>query len=232
MCGFIQRETRSPAVLELLEEVGLGETIPLFKDEAQHSHVLNFYPAFGKAEDKRISNLIVDSKRTINATWWFDASPVGDTLVLGDRTTFNARNLDSPYWHKAISKRRGIVVATAVGESNPSANGKAQYLMRPTSGAMLLGVVYRMFSNGCFSCAVVTRPPRPDFSQYHEKSIPCFLPHNKEFISAWLGNEENEAVDELLSNPKIYCDLEVTKVKTFKSGEPLAPTAILPASTR
>lgn len=152
--------------------------------------------------------------------------------MLGDRTTFNARNLDSPYWHKAISKRRGIVVATAVGESNPSANGKAQYLMRPTSGAMLLGVVYRMFSNGCFSCAVVTRPPRPDFSQYHEKSIPCFLPHNKEFISAWLGNEENEAVDELLSNPKIYCDLEVTKVKTFKSGEPLAPAAILPASTR
>lgn len=172
MCGFIQRDTGSPATIALLGEVGLQGTMPLFKEEALQGDILNFYPAFGGNVEKRITNLIVDHSNTIHPTWWFDAKINGDNIDLGKRTTFNARNLDSPYWQKAITRRRGIVVATAVGESNLEGKGKSHYLMRPKSGALLLGAVYRVFSNGCFSCAVVTRPPREDFSKYHEKSIP------------------------------------------------------------
>lgn len=230
MCGFIQRVTDSPHVIALLEEVGLGQTLPLFKEEAMLSNVVNFYPAFGRVPEKQISNLIVGSSTTINATWWFDAKPMGDTLEVGERTTFNARNLDSPYWQKAITKRRGVVAATAIGESNPEGKGKAHYLMKPQEGALLLGAVYRVFSNGQFSCAVVTRPPREDFSQYHEKSIPCFLPHDKSAIEAWLHQGQNVEVDEILAKPKLYTNLEVTKVKSFKGGEALGSSTILKKS--
>lgn len=230
MCGFIQRDTGSPATIALLNEVGLEGTIPLFHEETSQGDILNFYPAFGGNVEKRITNLIVDHSNTIHPTWWFDAKINGDNIDLGKRTTFNARNLDSPYWQKAITRRRGIVVATAVGESNLEGKGKSHYLMRPKSGALLLGAVYRVFSNGCFSCAVVTRPPREDFSKYHEKSIPFFLPHDKSAINAWISNEDSSFVNDLLANPQIYTDLEVTKVKTFKSGEAISPTDLLPAS--
>jgi len=167
MCGFIQRITDSPHVIALLEEVGLTQTIPLFVNESSTTNIINFYPAFGKSPERQITNLIVSGDRTVDATWWFDAKPDGETLQVGDRTTFNARNLDSPYWGKFIRERRAVVVATAVGESNPRGKGKAHYLMKPTSGALLIGAVYRRFSNGLFSCAVVTRPPIDCFSQYH-----------------------------------------------------------------
>lgn len=77
MCGFIQRVTDSPDVIALLEEVGLQQTIPFFENEKTDGNVINFYPAFGKIASKRITNLIVSSSRTIDATWWFDAKPQG-----------------------------------------------------------------------------------------------------------------------------------------------------------
>ncbi|MDY6978007.1 MAG: SOS response-associated peptidase family protein [Pseudomonadota bacterium] len=233
MCGFIQRITDSPDVIALLEEVGLTQTIPLFVNESSTSNVINFYPAFGKAAERQITNIIVSSDSTIDATWWFDAKPVGNTLEVGNRTTFNARNLDSTYWGKFIRERRAIVVATAVGESNPSGKGKSHYLMKPTSGALLIGAVYRRFSNGLFSSAVVTRPPTEKFSQYHEKSIPCFLPHDKHAINAWLTADTqgalNNEVEYILNNPRIYTDLEVTRVKTFKSAEAIGEVNMLKA---
>ena len=213
--------------------MGLTQTIPLFVNESSTSNVINFYPAFGKAAERQITNLIVSDDSTIDATWWFDAKPVENTLEIGNRTTFNARNLESPYWGKFIRERRAIVVATAVGESNPIGKGKAHYLMKPTSGALLIGAIYRRFSNGLFSCAVVTRPPIDGFSQYHEKSIPCFLPHDKHAINAWLTADKqgslNNEVEYILNNPRIYFDLEVTRVKTFKSAVAIGEVIMLKA---
>lgn len=233
MCGFIQRITDSPHVIALLEEVGLTQTIPLFVNESSTTKIINFYPAFGKSPERQITNLIVSGDRTVDATWWFDAKPDGETLQVGDRTTFNARNLDSPYWGKFIRERRAVVVATAVGESNPRGKGKAHYLMKPTSGALLIGSVYRRFSNGLFSCAVVTRPPIEGFSQFHEKSIPCFLPHNAHAVKAWLAaNTEgrlNNDVEFMLNHPRLYTDLEVTQVKTFKNAEVIGEPVLLKA---
>lgn len=53
MCGFIQRVTDSPHVIALLEEVGLGQTLPLFKEEVMLSNVVNFYPAFGRVPESK-----------------------------------------------------------------------------------------------------------------------------------------------------------------------------------
>jgi len=233
MCGFIQRITDSPHVIALLEEVGLTQTIPLFVNESSTTKIINFYPAFGKSPERQITNLIVSGDRTVDATWWFDAKPDGETLQVGDRTTFNARNLDSPYWGKFIRERRAVVVATAVGESNPRGKGKAHYLMKPTSGALLIGAVYRRFSNGLFSCAVVTRPSIEGFSQFHEKSIPCFLPHNAHAVKAWLAADTegrlNNDVEFMLNHPRLYTDLEVTQVKTFKNAEVIGEPVLLKA---
>lgn len=106
--------------------------------------------------------------------------------------------------------------------------------MKPATGALLIGAVYRRFSNGLFSCAVVTRPPVEGFSQYHEKSIPCFLPHNAHAINAWLAADKqgslNNEVEYILNNPRIYTDLEVTRVKTFKSAEAIGEVNVLKAN--
>lgn len=227
MCGFIQRVTDSPAVIDLIEQIGLGQLTNTFKGEGQG--VLNFYPAFGKNPSRRITNLIISSKTTVNATWWFDCKAVDDTLAVGDRTTFNARNLESPFWKHAIGYRRALVVATAVGESNKEGSRNAHYLME-SEKALLIGAVYREFDNGLYATAVITRPPHERFSQYHSKSIPCFLPHDKAFVDAWLnGGAADPIVLSELEQPKIHTPLKVTKVKTFKGGEALSEPEILTA---
>lgn len=229
MCGFIQRVTDSPAVIDLLEEIGLGEFVPTFKNEP--GNVLNFYPAFGKNAGRKLTNVIIGDGKIVDATWWFDCKPAGDALVVGDRTTFNARNLDSPYWKNAIRYYRALIVATGVGESHHNGASKEQYLMQ-AEGALLIGVVFREFSNGLYSAAVITRPPHPRFSKYHDKSIPCFLPHDKAFVSAWLtGEADDPLVVAELDSPKIHQNLKVTKVKTFKSGEAIGESEILEADS-
>lgn len=52
MCGFIQRVTDSPAVIALLEQIGLGDVVPSFQQEKEG--ILNFYPAFGKILTDRL----------------------------------------------------------------------------------------------------------------------------------------------------------------------------------
>ncbi|MBU2978449.1 SOS response-associated peptidase family protein [Alteromonas sp. C1M14] len=216
MCGFIKRVTDSPAVINLLDEVGLQEVIPNFRVEQGE---LNFYPAFGQNPTRRIANVIISPEKTVDATWWFDCKAVGNTLEVGKRTTFNARNLDSPYWQKAVQGYRAIIVATAVGESQQMGKGSQHYLMEADKG-LLIGAVYRPFANGLYSTAVITRPPHERFSDYHDKSIPCFLPHDADFVSAWLSDTKvDPVIDEVLAKPKIYQDLKVTNVKTFKNAD-------------
>ncbi|MEG3765818.1 SOS response-associated peptidase family protein [Alteromonas sp. 14N.309.X.WAT.G.H12] len=218
--------TDSPAVINLLEEVGLQGVIPNFCSEQGE---LNFYPAFGKNPTRKIANVIIRPDKTVDATWWFDCSVAGDTLEVGERTTFNARNIDSPYWQKAIGGYRAIVVATAIGETLQVGKRNEHYLMEAEKG-LLLGAVYRPFANGCYATAVITRPPHASFSLYHDKSIPCFLPHNEEFIANWLsGAADDPWINDVLANPKIYQDLKVTKVNTFKQARAQGMTEYLDA---
>lgn len=217
MCGFVQRQGGAERVLQTLEHLGLSRHIETFK--AETGKLLNFYPAFGQDARRQLTNLIISNEQCVNATWWFDCVEGGNSLKVGERTTFNARNLDSPFWKKAIEQRRGLVVATAIGESNKVGNTNAHYLME-TNEVFLLGAVYRAFPNGCYSAAVITRPPHPRFSQYHERAIPCFLPNDKTFIQDWLADAApTSAIWAELDNPRIHQGMTVTPVKTFKSGE-------------
>lgn len=156
---------------------------------------------------------------TVDATWWFDAEPDGDTLRLGKRTTFNARNLESPYWKGALRHHRALVVATGLGESKWVDGKKTQYLMEGEE-PFLLGALYRHFDNGCFSCAVITRDSHPRFDAYHDKAFPCFVPAEMAFVDQWLNasGELPELIDSYLSRPQITVPLRVAPVKAFKHG--------------
>ncbi|MCW8109144.1 SOS response-associated peptidase family protein [Alteromonas ponticola] len=227
MCGFIQRVTDNPTIIDLLEEVGLGDLVPHFA--AQSSSLLNFYPAFGGNASRQITSLITAPDNIIDATWWFDCQSDGDSLAIGKRTTFNARNLESGFWRTALKRHRGIVLATAIGESNPVGKSKQHYFMQGRR-AFMLGALYRSFDNGKYACAVITRPPHERFSNFHEKSFPFFLPFDKDFIQDWLSGEPlHPASTQELEQPKLHVDLEVTPVKTFKAAEPTGPAHLLEA---
>lgn len=76
--------------------------------------------------------------------------------------------------------------------------------------------------------ALVPRPPHVQYRKYLEKSIPYFLPTNKLVVDAWLtGRPDDPLVNDVLNNPRIYQDLKVTNVETFKDGTAKAEPEIL-----
>ena len=222
MCGYIRRVNDSPAVQIMLNQIGLGHLASDFVG-TELDGTTHFYPAFGGNPDRQISNLIVpgaDGPRTVDATWWFDCEPAGDSLKVGPRTTFNARNLDSHYWKGALRHHRGLVVATGLGESKMIDGKKRQFLMEGDA-PFLLGALFRSFDNGCYSCAIITRDSHPRFDQYHDKAFPCFLPASAYFVDQWLnanGTVPDQAAH-YLAHPKIVVPLRVEAVKTFKRGQ-------------
>lgn len=217
MCGYIRRVTDSPAVADMLDHIGLGHLAKRFSGDDEIEH---YYPAFGGNPERKIHGLIVpgsDGPTTVDATWWFDAEPEGETLRLGKRTAFNARNLDSPYWQGALRHHRALVVATGLGESKYVDGKKTQYLMEGEK-PFLLGALYRPFTNGCYSCAVITRDSHPRFDRYHDKAFPCFVPAEPTFVDQWLNMDGQlpELVDHYLAHPQITVSLRVAAVKAFK----------------
>lgn len=233
MCGYIRRVTDSPEVGRLLEQIGLGDLVEPLAEGAPGLE--QFYPAFGGNPDRRIRGMIIQEEgkpRLVDPTWWFDCTPAGDRLEIGKRTTFNARNLDSPYWKGALRHHRGIVVATGIGESKKIDGRKHQYLMEGTQ-AFLLGALYRPFPNGLYSCAVITRDAHLKFEPYHDKAFPLFLPPTREFTRVWLDEEIYQAgeIDDLLEHPKLYATLRVEEVKTFKAGSVSPSATVLEADT-
>lgn len=221
MCGYIRRVTDNAYVKALLISVGLDDVVAEFSSTSQG--IQHFYPAFGGDANKTIDKLIINERgklKVVNATWWFDCEAVGDGLRVGDRTTFNARNLASSYWRKALHTQRALVVATGLGESQMVQGKKHQYLMEGATGAFLLGALYRSFENGLYACAVITRPASAKFAQYHDKAMPLFIPHNSDLVSQWLDPKvsRSDAIDQLLDHSALSIDLRVTRVSTYKSA--------------
>jgi putative SOS response-associated peptidase YedK len=139
-------------------------------------------------------------------------------------TSFNARDLNKPLWRDAAQHRRGLIFATELGERQ----GKDQYLMRSSSG-FALGVGYKDWpkpqgGDALRSMAVITRPPHPCFSQYHDKSIPLFIQLEAELIKEWLSPSliTSPAIEHLLAHPTITSDLEVSRVRTYTHAERLS----------
>lgn len=193
---------------------------------SQPGLIEQFYPAFGGAVDRKITNMLIEEEgelKLVDATWWFECHEVEDRLVVDNsRTTFNARNLASPYWRAAIRYRRGIAVVTAIGEGK-TLDGKNKRYFVESDTPMLLGTVYRVFPSGRYSTAVITRDSHPRFEPYHDKAFPLFLPLDADFLKLWLGPEPetHPAIAGLLEHPQIFNRLKVTQVKTFKDAAPL-----------
>ena len=101
--------------------------------------------------------------------------------------------------------------------------GLHSYLME-APGALILGALYQRYDShgqSIYSTAVITRDPHDRFSRYHTKAFPLFLPADPEFIRLWLDPavKTHPDIDALLAEPKLFYDLRVTPVRTYKSGE-------------
>jgi putative SOS response-associated peptidase YedK len=146
------------------------------------------------------------------------------------KQTFNARNLHLDFWRDAIESHRAIVIATGIGEGK-EINGKDEHFLVISKRLMLLGAVYQKFPSGKYSCAVITRDEHFRFEPYHDKAFPLFLPYSLEFLKIWLSkaNHNHPQIARLLAAPKIFSDLKITPVKTFKGEVPTGPTEFLKA---
>lgn len=210
MCGYIGNLYEAPGVIDLMEELGIQLPLPYFQSYQRRIH-----PALITA-DQGVPTL---SK----AIWWFAMKREGQTWVPNPEiTSFNARNLDSRLWKPAVESRRGLIFGTEVGESK----GRDHYLMRTESG-LAVGALYQDWhtpgGDVVRSMAVITRRPHSRFSQYHDKSIPMFLPMDAVTLRTWLDPAigiEHPEIASLLKTPKIYTPLSVTRAKSFKRGEP------------
>lgn len=214
MCGYFGNLHESPAVVDLMNQLGLPLPYP-------HGQ---FYP-------RRLAPGLVtmpagqSTAQVSPALWWYQLDFKNETAVINEKiTSFNARDLQKPLWRHAIKHRRALVFATELGESQD----KNRYLMRSKEG-FALGALFKDWPDGTRSFAIITRPPHPRFSKYHEKSTPLFLPLDIAFLSEWLSPEvqQSDAIDAILDQPGITTDLEVTPVKTYKHADACGETQLL-----
>lgn len=229
MCGYARRHIGGKELREFVNLIGMPD---LFKDHPDEVLLQHFYPAFGGAASRQINELIIRENgevKTVDATWWFDCKEVdGELIVNNHQTTFNARNLASPYWKGAIRHHRAVVLATALGEGK-EVNGKNRHYFMEGESPILLGAVYRSFPNGLYSTAIITRDAHPRLEQFHDKACPLFLPPDPDFLKLWLGDEPetNPAIANLLDAPKVFGWLKVKPVKTFKDAVATGSTETL-----
>ncbi|MFQ3190371.1 MAG: putative SOS response-associated peptidase YedK [Paraglaciecola sp.] len=142
------------------------------------------YPVFGPNPNKTIDIVIeeIGVLKQIAVTWWFYCSDSQEGFHVWTRTTFNARNLGSPYWQDGILHNRVIVLATGIGESKRLGKTKHRYYMQ-SDDVFVLGAVYCKFSFCIYSCVIITKNVHPKMAPYHDKDFPCFLPINDNFLT-------------------------------------------------
>lgn len=208
MCGYFGSIHERPALWKLLNELDIKVAYP----KGQY-YMLRMCDGLITAG--------VDGYSITPAMWWYLMKWENGKLVPNqDVTSFNARNLNSPLWRKPINERRGLIFASEIGETKD----KRHYLMRPKD-VLAIGAVYQDYhtpEGPKRSMALITRPPHPRFSRYHDKAIPLFLPLKSDLIKAWLDPKRpasDPEIKDLLEHPRITTDLEVTPVNTFKRGD-------------
>lgn len=222
MCGFVGYEQSTQYQQpQWYEEIEVPDDLTqLLADWPEFAA----YPAFGSDISKRIPLLIQENGdfKQVNAVWWFDGFDKDGKTKLGNRTTFNARNLSSPYWKSALNKNRGIILASELGESKLVGKTKHQYMMRSPQ-PFFLGALYKKLNNGDYCCAIITRDSHPKMEPYHDKAFPLFLPLDIAFTHLWLGHVDatHPSIEALLKRPKLFPSLHVQRVKTYKDKKPI-----------
>jgi len=233
MCGYFRRHIGPETLREFLELLGFHGYYDE-PEQGQEPITKHFYPAFGGDPNRTIDHLLIEEEgelKLVTATWWYDCHEIDGRFSVGTKkTTFNARNLELPYWRDAISSRRAIVIATGIGEGKEF-DGKDKHFLVESDRLMFLGAVYKKFPSGKYSCAIITRDEHFRFAPYHDKAFPLFLPYNLKFLKLWLSDADDShpEIKKLLSYPKIFSDLKITPVKTFKGGVATGPTKFLKA---
>lgn len=215
MCGYFGFRKRGGATSTVLDALGLSE-----------------YVEGPRLLRRVIPGLITHENgnyQQSKAMWWFAHEKNSDGMYEPNfkYTTFNARNVDSNFWKPHLNQRRGIFLASEIGESQGAVSNAKKYLMTSERG-LILGAIYNDWHNedGSVqrSVAVITRDPHKRFSQYHDKSIPCFLPADLDVIKHWLDptiNANDALIQSLLDQPTITEDLSVQQVKTYSKAEAL-----------
>jgi len=213
MCGYIEINGERPS--RVAQHPSFEEYLPFL----QTNKTKTFYPAFGQDPNRTLDIVIRENGhlKCVSATWWFDCFNSDNGLVVGKRTSFNARNLDSPFWQHSLKYQRAIVFANGIGESKLVGKTKHQYFMQ-SDEIFVLGVLFRKFDNEQYSCAVITRDAHPKMEPFHDKAFPCFLPMQADFLDIWLDPtiSQHPRIDFVLNNPTLYPSLYVQRVKTYK----------------
>lgn len=219
MCGYIGNLHQSPAVIDLFNRLNIPLPYPL----GQY-YTLQPCPALVTATDNGYQHS--------SAIWWYAMKWDNGKLVPNmEITSFNARNLNGRMWRKPMDARRGLVFATEIGETQ----GRSHYLMRARNRPLAIGTLWQDSKDGdgfTRSFALITRPATSSFARYHEKAMPLFLPWEDEILQHWLDpavGADDPLIRSLVDNPRVTTDLEVTPVKTFKRGEPVGASELLPA---
>tara|TARA_R110002167_G_scaffold73942_4_gene207207 strand:+ start:1410 stop:2105 length:696 start_codon:yes stop_codon:yes gene_type:complete len=217
MCGYVELENGEKPI-EGLKQLNFDDLIGDFSAPITEK----CYPAFGGDAQRNIPIIILEQGRLkkVYATWWFDCYQDGEQIIVGSRTTFNARNLASPFWQHALHNQRGILLATGLGESKIVGKTKQQFYFS-SARAFCLGVLYKKFANGQYSAAIITRDAHLKFEPYHDKAFPLFLRLQPEFARVWLTPKQtiDKQINQLLAHPLLYPELQVQRVKTFKNKE-------------
>lgn len=219
MCGYVQQMS--------LEEEFISELFGLTADDTSSkpsSGTHHAYPSFGRAP-KRLINAFFCTQgglQKVDPVWWFDCTTNKGDTIIGERTTFNARNLNSVFWAHAVRHQRGVVIAHAIGESEVI-NGKRTHHLIYGQQPLLLGALIKPLDNGDYCCAIITQPPSLAFSHFHAKAQPLLLPSNQDILQAWLATDTDipPEVQHVLSNPEEDPHLTALPVQSFHSGKPL-----------
>lgn len=222
MCGYFAYRQATEVSEQMLDALAIAD-----------------YPTGPRLTRRVVDGLITQEDghyATSSALWWFAQKKTAGVYAPDwSLTTFNARSLEGPYWRRFLKNKRGIFLASEIGESNPNPNRKTpdRYLMQAKRG-LVLAAVYNDWHNDdgstVRSMAVITRPPHERFSQYHQKSMPCFLPADADFIQHWLDPTigiEDPALQDFLANPQLTEDLCVQQVKTYTHAQPIGEPALL-----
>ncbi len=217
MCGFARRI--QAAKIPKLERIRLGCGLPEFPDG-------QFWPG------SLLTGLIIGEEggqaKMIDATWWFLLEEKGSQLKPNRAITcFNARNLDGRLWKGPFKTSRCILPATSIVETKE----KQSFHMEAEEG-LLLGGIFRTWQHGdelVHSCAIITCPPHPRFSEYHDKSIPLFLPDDPKLLAAWLDPSFHDSAyfTGMIEAPRLPVDLQVTPVRNSQHLEPQGEGKVL-----
>ena len=222
MCGYLGNLHEAPVVVDLMNQLG----IPLPYPVGGH-RMMSTAPLISQSENDF----------HITPAYWnyaFKTDPSGflqlhngKPIPLG-KYGINARSLHYKEWLEPLKLRRGILLATEIGESQGKGKERKQFLMKSQQG-LILGCLYKDWlvkQDGEIirSFAVITRPPTKSYAEFHSKSMPLLLPYD--VIEEWLNPncESSDTINNVLNNTKLTTDLFVTEVKTYKNAEPLSET--------